>query len=180
MISKRKLTVDDVLEMGELGLLKPDERIELIEGELYTMTPPSFKHAAWVDKIMKSLERAYGDYAIIRVQSPIALSAHTSPEPDIAVLKFQEDFYETSLPQPNQVFLVVEVSLSSLGYDRDIKLPLYAKAAIPEVWIVNLDEGQLEVYREPQGERYRHRLLLQPGEAIKPLAFPDASGIVIL
>jgi Uma2 family endonuclease len=96
MISKRKLTVDDVLAMGEAGLIAPDERVELIEGELYTMTSPSSRRAAHVDRLMKTLERAYGEEVIVRVQSPIELSKHSSPEPNIALLKFQEDFYEAS------------------------------------------------------------------------------------
>jgi Uma2 family endonuclease len=179
MIAKRKLTIEDVVAMAEIGLIAPDERVELIEGELYTVTPPSSRHAAKVDKLMKILERAYGDRAIVRVQSPIALSEHSAPEPDLTLLKPREDFYESSLPKPGDVLLVVEVSWSSLGYDHGTKLPLYARAGILEVWIVNLEEGKLEVYRRPQGNSYHQRLLFNTGEAARPLAFEEPDIVVL-
>jgi Uma2 family endonuclease len=177
MLAKRKLSVADVLAMAEAGLFAPDERVELLDGEIYTMTPPSSQHAAWVDRVMKALERAYGDRVIVRVQSPIALTEHSSPEPDVSVLAFRDDFYEAALPTASQVLLAVEVAWSSLGYDRDIKLPLYAAAGVPEVWIVNVDARQLEVYRDPRGAHYRTRLLLNLGEAVAPVAVPDAGAV---
>jgi len=180
MVTKRKLTVDDFLVMGERGLFAPDERLELIDGELYEMTPPSSKHVAWVNRVAKVLERAYGDHTIIQVQSPVALTEYSSPEPDVAVLQFQDDFYEAELPPADRILLVVEVAWSSLGYDRETKLPQYAKARVPEVWIVNLDEQKLEVYREPREDLYRHRLLLNLDEAVTPVAIPNASAVTLL
>lgn len=177
MITKRKLTVGDFLQMGETGLFAPDERVELLDGEIYTMSPPSSKHAAWVDRVMRALSLTCGERAIIRVQSPVALSEHSSPEPDVAVLAAKADFYEIELPKAQEIFLLVEVSWSTLGYDRKDKLAAYAGANIPEFWIVNLEERQLEVYREPQGTNYRVRLLLGLDETVTPTAIPGASPV---
>ena len=127
---------------------------------------------------MKALEHTCGDRAIVRVQSPVGLSPDSAPEPDVAVLAPEGDFYETELPSAEDVYLAVETSLSSLGYDRSTKLSIYARAGVPEVWIVNVDEGQLEVHREPQNGFYRVRLLLRLGEPVTPAAVPDALQIV--
>ena len=178
MIAKRKLTIKDFLLMGETGVFAPDERVELLDGEIYTALPPSSKHAAWVDRVMKALERAYGDRVIVRVQSPVGVLPDSAPEPDVAALAPDPDFYETELPGVQDVYLVVEVSLSSLGYDRTTKLGIYARAGVPEVWIVNVDEGRLEVHREPQNGFYRVRLLLRLDEPVTPVAVPDASQVV--
>jgi Uma2 family endonuclease len=178
MIAKRKLSVADFLLMGESGVFAPDERVELLDGEIYTVSPPSSKHTAWVNRIMKALERSIGDRTIIQVQSPVQLSENDAPEPDVAVLAPKADFYETELPGVNDIYLVVEVSLSTLREDRNRKLPSYARAGVPEYWIFNLEERQLEVYREPRNERYRIRLLLGLDEAVTPVAVPGASEIV--
>ncbi len=179
MIAKRKLSVADFLLLGESGAFGPDERVELIDGEVYTVSPPSSRHAAWVDRVMKALERTFGDRTIVRVQSPVKLSPYDVPEPDVAVLVPQADFYESELPGAQAVHLVVEVSLSSLSQDRARKLLIYAAAGVSEAWIVNVDEGQ-EVYREPLGGRYRLRLLLDLDEPVTPVAIPDARAVVLL
>ncbi|ADI13623.1 Uma2 family endonuclease [Truepera radiovictrix] len=179
MITKRKLTVADFLAMGEAGLFAPDERVELLEGEIYTMSPPSSKHAAWVDRMMKALERACGDRAIVRVQSPVALSEEDAPEPDVTVLVPRADFYEAELPRATDVYLVVEVSVSTLLHDRKVKLPIYARTGVPEYWLVNLEKGRLEVYREPQGDHYRVRLLLGLHEPLTLAALPTPSPVAL-
>ena len=177
-VEKRKLTVKDFVLMGETGVFAPDERVELLDGEIYTMSPPSSKHAAWVDRIMKALEISVGDRTIIRVQSPVGLSEHDSPEPDVAVLAPKADFYETELPGASDTYLVAEVSLSTLREDRNRKLSIYARTGVPEYWLFNLEARQLEVYREPKNGYYRVRLLLGLDEAVTPSAIPDASEIV--
>ena len=135
MIAKRKLTVKDFLLMGETGVFAPDERVELLDGEIYTVSPPSSKHTAWVNRIMKALERSVGDRTIIQVQSPVQLSENDAPEPDVAVLAPKTDFYETELPGANDLYLVIEVSLSTLRDDRTSKLRRYARAGVPEYWL---------------------------------------------
>lgn len=177
MVTRRKLTVDDVLVMFESGQFEPDQRVELLRGELYVMTPPSAQHAAWVDRVARALERACGGEVIIRVQSPIRLDENSAPEPDVSVLKFQADFYEAELPGPGAVLLAVEVSRSTLAYDRQTKLIAYAEAGLPEVWLVNLIESRLEVYRHPSGREYRSRFLFDLGEKVKPTAIPGVEEV---
>ena len=177
MIERRKLSVSDFLLMGEIGLFAPEEHVELVDGEIYTISPPSSKHAAWVDRVMKALERSFGRRTIVRVQSPVELSQGSAPEPDVAVLAPKDDFYEAELPKAQDIYLAVEICVSSLKYDRTKKLPQYASAGVPEVWLVNVDEGQIEVYREPVFDRYRVRWLLGLDEAVTPVAIPETSGI---
>jgi Uma2 family endonuclease len=177
MIAKRKLTVSDFLRMAEVGLFAPAERVELLDGEIYAMSPPSSRHIAWVNRVMKALERSSGDYVIVQVQSPVRLSEDSAPEPDVAVLAPRDDFYESGLPGAADIYLVVEVSVATLHHDRTVKLSAYARAGVPEYWIVNVDEAQLEVYREPRGDHYRMRLLLSLGEAVTPLAVPGAAAL---
>ncbi|GGN03270.1 hypothetical protein GCM10007092_17100 [Thermus composti] len=113
------------------------------------------------------MERLYGDRVLVYVQNPILLSPHSLPQPDLALLKPRPDFYRSGLPRPEDVLLVVEVSLSTRELDQKVKLPLYAGAGIPEVWLVG--EETLEVYRKPKGGHYRLRLLLEAGEEVVPL-----------
>ncbi len=164
--------------MGETGVFAPDERVELLDGEIYTTLPPSSKHAAWVDRVMKALERVYGDCTTVLVQSLVGLAEDSAPEPDVAVLAPRNDFCEAELPGTQDVYLAVEISLSSLGYDRTTKLSIYARAGVPEVWIVNLDEHQLEVHCELVIGHYRVRLLVGLDEAVTPVAISNASEIV--
>jgi len=180
MVTKRKLTVEDIFAMGETGLIAPDERVELIDGELYTMTPPSSQHAGTVKRLAKRFERSFGDRTIVSVQDPLILGEHHLVEPDLALLKPDETFYTDRHPNADDALLVVEVSVSSLQFDREQKLPTYAGAGIPEVWIVNVADQKLEVYREPQGDLYRHRLLLNLDEAVTPVAIPSAAAVTLL
>ena len=177
MVTKHKLTVGDVLAMFEAGRFEPDQHVELLRGELYDMTPPSAQHAAWVDRVMRALERACGEEVIIRVQSPIRLDEHSAPEPDVSVLKFQPDFYEAELPGPDAVLLAVEVSRSTLRYDRGVKLEAYAVAGIPEVWLVNLEERKLEVYLHPSKGEYRSRTPYNLNKKVKPTAIPGVKEV---
>ncbi len=180
MITKRKLTVSDFLQMGEMGLFAPDERVELLDGEVYTVSPPSSRHASIVKRLGKLLERSLGDRAVISVQDPLILNDYRLTEPDLALLKLSDTFYSERHPQAEDALLVVEVSRSSLNYDKTEKLPRYAEAGIPEVWIVDVDAQLLEVYLEPTGHSYRRRTLFYPGEEVTPLAFAGGAGIVVL
>jgi Uma2 family endonuclease len=179
MITLRKLTVKDVLAMGEVGLIAPDERIELHEGELYTMSPPSSRHAGLVNRLVEQLG-PYRERATVSVQNPLELSEHTLYEPDIALLKRRDDFYQADYPHAEDVFLVIEVGLSSIHDDRERKLPLYAKSGVAEVWLVDVEAQRVEVYREPVREAYRQRLLVYPGECLRPLAFSEGPDIIVL
>ncbi len=168
----RPFTVEEYHRMGQAGILREDERVELIEGELVMNSPISSRHAACVDRLTALLVPALTGRAIVRVQSPLRLGTHSEPEPDLMLLRYREDFYRDAHPGPEDVLLVIEVSESSLAYDRDVKHPLYARFGIPEVWLVNLVENRLEVYRNPSAGVYTQQTLFTQGR-VAPLAFPD-------
>ena len=165
--------------MGEVGVLSLDERVELIDGELYTMTPPSSQHASRVKWLAKQLERACGDHAIISIQDPLILNDYRLLEPDLTLLRPEDSFYESAHPTAKDTFLAIEVSLSSLTFDKEKKLPVYAEAGVPELWIVDVMHELVEVYWEPAGNRYRYSLLVQRGEKVAPRAFPEAEISVL-
>jgi Uma2 family endonuclease len=171
-----KWTGDDLIRMGEAGLLPPEGRFELLGGEIYQLRPPGPLHAFIVDLIGRLLEilaQAAGAHA--REEKPVRLNAEYDPQPDVAVVRGQEREYRERFPGPEDVLLVVEVADSSLDHDRGLKLPAYAAAGIPECWLVNLPEQQVEVYREPAVDDYRLRRLCHSGESVAPLAFPEAA-----
>lgn len=170
---RRKLSVDDYHRMGDAGILHEDERVELLDGELYEMPPIGDGHAGRVNRGDHFFNRRVGEDAIVSVQNPIRLSDFSEPQPDIVLLRPQADFYATRTPEPADVLLLVEVADSSLSFDRLRKLPRYAAAGIIEVWIVNLVDEQIEVYREPVGEQYTIRTIHGRGETLFPVALPD-------
>jgi Uma2 family endonuclease len=170
-----KLTADQYRRMGETGILREDDRVELLEGELYEMAPIGDWHNAGTDGLNWLLARGIGDRGIVHVQGSFRLSPHSEPEPDILVLRFRPDFYRSGPPGPQEVLLLVEVADTSLAYDRDFKLPLYARAGIPEFWIVNRARLLIELYREPEGDGYRSVSVVGRDGMVAPLAFPDLS-----
>ncbi len=151
------------------GAFRPEARVQLIQGEIVEMTPQSAAHAAAVE-LAQSVLQALGPEYFIRVQLPLVLGAESEPEPDLAVVagppRTRADHH------PTTAVLVVEVADTTLDFDRGRKQQMYAQARIPEYWIVNLVDGMLEVYRDPQGSAYRTTLRLAPGETIAPLARP--------
>jgi Uma2 family endonuclease len=171
-IAKRWFTVAQFNRMGETGILTEDDRVELIEGEIIEMSPISRRHAACVDRLIELLSEQLQRKAIIRVQSPIVLNDYSEPQPDVALLRRRDDFYEHSLPTPDDVLLVIEVADTTLEYDRQIKVQLYARAEIAEVWIVNLMDEQIEVYARPANGAYQSSQQAGRGQSINsPNAF---------
>ncbi len=152
-VSRRLLTVDEYHRMGEAGILTEDDRVELIEGELVAMAPIGSEHAAASNSLNRLLMQAVGNRGIVSVGNPVRLSRRSEPQPDFAVLKPRDD-YRTRLPQPEDTLLVVEVANTSLDFDRKVKLALYARSGIPEVWIVNLPAEEVEIHRSPVGDSY--------------------------
>ncbi|WP_038056344.1 Uma2 family endonuclease [Thermus amyloliquefaciens] len=150
-------------------------RVELLRGEVYQMSPIGPKHFLAVMYLDHRLKEALQGKALVAVQSPLHLAEDSEPEPDLLVLQYPLERYQGRLPRPEDVLLLIEVADTSLEFDREVKLPLYAEAGIPEVWLVNLKEGLLEVYREPREGRYRSIRLLSPSEPATPLAFPEVS-----
>ena len=140
--------------MGEVGIFTEDDRVELIEGEIIQMTPIGSPHAGRVARLNHVLMTAVGDRAIVQVQNPVILSPETEPQPDLMLLRPREDFYTGGHPQPKDVLLLIEVAHSSLNYDRNRKIPLYAAHGIPEVWLVDVDGARLIVFRALRSARY--------------------------
>lgn len=150
--------------MAEVGLLAPDARVELIEGEIIDMPPPGPPHAGIVTRLHETLLLALHGAASVRDQNALRLDDFSEPQPDIVLVKRRADDYVRSHPTPADVLLVVEVSQSSLRFDRERKLPLYARHGLPEYWIVDVVAPVLQIFHTPQGERYLHAATLpRPG-----------------
>ena len=150
-----KLTVEQYHRMGELGILRPDDRVELIDGELVRMAPVGSMHSGLVSRLNRLLVERVGRNGVVSPQNPVILSEVTEPQPDLTVLRWRADDYTADTPQAGDTLLVIEVSDSSLRFDRQVKLGFYAQAGVPEVWILDLRARRLLVHREPEGKGYR-------------------------
>lgn len=159
--------------MGETGILLPDDRVELINGEVLEMSPIGRRHAACVDRLNQVFHDRLRGRAIVRVQSPIALGPRSEPQPDLALLRPRDDFYASHHPEVDDILLVIEVSESSLEYDREVKLPQYAIAGVPEVWLVDLAIGQIHICRDPIGGQYRRVEAIRHDTPVAVEALPD-------
>jgi Uma2 family endonuclease len=169
--ARRLFTADEYMRMAEVGILGEDERIELIHGEILTMSPIGPRHCTAVDRFNYLLVTALGARAWVRVQSTVRLLPDTMPEPDLAVLRRQD--YSQAHPTPADTLLVIEVAETSLAYDRGRKAALYAEAGILEYWVADTTGEAVEVHREPDGQRYRMSTRLTGADTVSPVAFPD-------
>ncbi|WP_440994966.1 Uma2 family endonuclease [Arhodomonas sp. SL1] len=140
---RHRYTVGELHRMAAAGVFGGDDRVELIQGEIIDMAPIGSRHAGTVAQFSELLRRTLGERGLVWVQSPLALGEYSAPQPDIAVLAPRADFYKEHLPGPAEVCLVIEVADTTVAYDRDTKLPLYADHGIPEAWLVDLEGGQL-------------------------------------
>jgi Uma2 family endonuclease len=172
-LQRHKFTADEYQAMGRAGILDEDSRVELIEGEIVDMPPICSSQGGSVDRGARAFVLRFDDVAQVRVQGSIRLDRFNEPEPDLALLRRRDDFYASELPGPDDVLLIVEVADSSLARDRGVKLRLYARTGVPEVWLVDLQHQVVEVHREPRRGSYRLVSTLRPGQPIAPLAFPD-------
>jgi Uma2 family endonuclease len=172
-IARRRFTVADYHKMAETGILAYKERVELIDGEIVEMTPIGRRHMACVDRLNRFFVRALGDEAIVRVQGSLRLGEHSEPEPDLAILRPRADFYADSDAGPADTLLIVEVADTSEHYDRLVKVPLYARAGIPEVWLVDLNAATVTVYRQPAAGGYAEAIVAAATDELRPLAFSD-------
>jgi Uma2 family endonuclease len=159
--------------MVEAGILGEGDRVELIEGEVVRMAPIGPRHAAHVNRIADAFSARYRDVALLAVQNPVRLGEWSEPDPDVTLLRRRDDYYASGHPIPADILLLVEVADTSLDYDRGVKLPLYARMGIPEVWLVDLQADVLVVYRDPSPEGYCLVRTVRRGETLAPLAFPD-------
>jgi Uma2 family endonuclease len=176
-IDSRRFTREEYEHLVEQGFFGPEERLELVDGVIYEMTPQKSGHAAGVRLAHRKLERIFPEGFDVRGRMPLALGPMSEPEPDLAVVTGSPRDYARK--HPTGAVLVVEVSDSTLHHDRR-KQKLYAEAGIPDSWILNLVDGCLEVYRDPDPTQgiYRTRLVLKAGDRISPLASPEASFAV--
>ena len=152
-----RYSIVDYHRMGGAGIFAPDARVELIQGEIIDMTPIGSGHAGIVNKLNSIFYQMAGDNIIVSNQNPVVLNDFSEPQPDLALLRYREDFYSKSHPRANDVLLIVEVADTTLQYDREIKLPLYASAGIPEVWLVDVEGKTVEIYSHPEEGRYALR-----------------------
>jgi hypothetical protein len=174
-----RFRVKDYHRMAEAGIFHEDDRLELLEGEIVEMPPIGPGHASGVKRLMNSfLPLQVAGKAIISVQDPVHLGEYSEPQPDLALLKPRPDFYAREHPGPEEVFLVVEVMETSASYDRAVKVPLYARFGLPETWLVDVEQGLIEVYRAPSPEGYQQVRTLRQGERLSPQAFPELSVTV--
>jgi Uma2 family endonuclease len=159
--------------MYESGIFSESDRIELINGEIIEMSPIGKKHAACINRLLKKLEKNLGDLVILSVQNSILLADKSQPQPDIAVLKYREDFYKEALPTPADILLIIEVADSSLEYDRDIKSKLYAAAGIPQMWLFDVNAEIITGFAYPSELGYKQINHYTKGDRISITAFDN-------
>ena len=168
----RKFTVAEYYLMAEVGILGPNERVELIEGDIIVMAPVGPGHAGSVEIIGNLLVRKLDEQFVVRIQNPIHLDDGSEPQPDIVVARQRDDYYTAAHPTPADILLIVEVAQSSLEYDRDVKAHLYGRNAITETWVKNLPEDCIERFTEPGPAGYVQHTVRRRGETITPVSFP--------
>jgi Uma2 family endonuclease len=169
-------TVESYQRLAELGVLAEDARVELIAGEVVEMTPIGDRHASCVRRLHDLLARQALDLAIIDVQNPVVLGSHDAPQPDLAVLKRRADGYPHH-PRAADILLVIEVADTTLAYDRDVKIPLYARASLPEAWLVDVVARTIAVYREPHAGGYRDVVTVPRTGTLRPLLLPGVAFV---
>ncbi|MGB3136427.1 MAG: Uma2 family endonuclease [Nodosilinea sp.] len=178
-ILRKKFTVGQYHQMIESGILTDRDRVELLQGEIIEMSPIGMQHAACVDRLTELLVETLRGKAIVRVQNPIQLSTRSEPQPDFAILKRRSDFYASGHPQPQDVFALVEVSDTTIEFDRTVKVPLYAKDNIAEVWIVDLNAEAVQIYRQPSTTGYQQVQTLRRGQSLTFQAFTDIQFTIV-
>lgn len=172
-LRRRLFTADEYQRMGQVGILSENDRVELIEGEVITKMTIGPRHNACVNRTAKAMMSAVGDAAIVQVQGSFRLNLYSEPEPDLVLFRPRADFYASRLPEPADIFLVIEIAESSIDYDRILKGRIYAEWAIQEYWIADLNKNLLWCYSEPRGGAYRNVLEYHRGESIAPTMLPD-------
>lgn len=153
-VAKRLINVDEYHKMASAGILTPDDRVELIHGEIFEMSPIGSKHGAVVKKINSLLNKLFDNEVLIGIQDPVRIDEKNEPEPDVSILKNKPDYYSSAHPGAEDILCIIEVSDSSIVYDREVKGSIYATANIPEYWIIDIDKKLIEVYTDPVKNAY--------------------------
>lgn len=172
-VQRHRFTVKEYHRMAEARIFTEDDRVELIDGEIVQTTPIGSPHAGCVNRLNRLFTSTLGDRAVVAIQNPIALGSHSEPQSDLVVLRPRADFYAGGHPEPGDVWLLVEVADTTLAFDRTVKGPLYARAGIPEVWLVDIAGQAVEVHRRPSGGRYVETERLIRGQRLTCEAFRD-------
>jgi Uma2 family endonuclease len=172
---RRLFSVEEYHRMGETGILRPDERVELIEGEIVQMAPIGPRHAGCVMNANRLFVTRLGDRAFVWPQNPLVIRPRSEPQPDLLLLRRRQVSYSRELPAPDDVLLAIEVADTTARFDRVVKARLYARAGIAEFWLLLPVGGTLEVHREPGRDGYARVTRHGPDDAVAPLAFPDAA-----
>lgn len=172
-LAKHPITADEYERMGEAGIFEPGARLELIEGEIYQMSPIGSPHAGCVAALTFFLSRLAQRNFIVHVQNPVRLNDFSEAQPDLALLRWRDDFYRHGHPSPGDVLLIVEVADTTVETDRAVKLPLYARAGISEVWLVNLPAERIELYAAPAGGTYQTVKYFKRGEHAESQTLAD-------
>ncbi|MSQ19334.1 MAG: Uma2 family endonuclease [Betaproteobacteria bacterium] len=171
--TRHKLTVAAYHDLGATGHLTEDDRVELIEGELIDMAPIGGPHLTSVNRLNMFFARSIGDRGIVSVQNPVILGRHSEPQPDLVILAPHMNARDAGVSIPKDVLLLIEVSDTTVAYDRGTKLPLYVRHGLEDVWLFNLRSDRIEVYRAPTAAGYAPMREIGPGESIAMLALPD-------
>jgi Uma2 family endonuclease len=171
--TRMRFTRADYHRMAAAGIIPPDARVELLDGEVIRMSPIGPTHSAAVALLDRFLQSNVGDRALCRVQSPLALDEHSEPEPDLVLVRPRADSYRGAHPGPADVLLLIEVAESSVALDRGQKATLYAQAGIQEYWLIDLTRNVLVVHRDPTGDRYASAQEHDASARVSPAAFAD-------
>ena len=177
-VVRKLFTVDEYHRMGEAGVFHPEARLELIEGEIIEMSPVGDRHIVCVNRANALFGSRLGGKLMVSVQNPVRLSRYTEPQPDIVLAPWRDDFYASERLSAGHTVLVVEISDSTVRYDRNRKMPLYAQSGVPELWIENLQEDVILVYRDPGPKTFSTSLVFHRGESFSLTAFPDVAFTV--
>ena len=178
LLDVRLFTVKDYHRMAESGIFDPDERVELLAGQIIKMTAKGTAHEAAITRTERLLRNRLGEQVLLRLQSPIQLNDYSEPEPDIAVVTVDPLDYEDHHPTTSEVYLIIEVADSSLNRDLEVKATIYAQSGIIDYWVLDVNERQLHVFREPSQDGYQREVILRDEATIFPLAFPNCLIIV--
>ena len=172
----KQITIDLYQQMGEKGLLTREDRVQLIEGEILEMAPVGPRHGSVAGRLAKWFYRALGDAAIVRLDNPVNLGKYSQPQPDLMLLKSRADDYVVSHPGPEGVLLLVEVSDSTLDFDQGRKRELYARFAIREYWVIDVNDRSIKAYSDPAKGEFRHTVEYRLQDTIAPRAFPQVGA----
>lgn len=171
--SHRRITVDQYYDMARSGLIAPEARVELLEGEVVPMAPIGDRHASAVEELDELLQRAVAGRARVRCQMPVRLGEYSEPQPDFVIMRPRTGRNDRAHPSAADVFLVVEISDSTLRYDLDVKVSLYARHGVPEVWMIDLRHQVLRFYRLPVDGTYQDSTSVSDGGLT---AIPGVAG----